>query len=83
MYMYAVAITADLLGIIPGLNIIADIGAALILGFLGYEKGINIFYSDTRVLGTLVTFFLEAIPSVSFFPMWTLRVFLARRTIER
>ena len=76
--MYAVAIAADIFGLIPGLNIITNVIAAFALGIIGLETGVNL-YSPERILATGAVIVIETIPVVSIVPAWTIRVYFAKR----
>jgi len=80
--MYAVAIIADILSVIPGLNFITNIIAAITLGIIGLETGVNL-YSPDRVLATLAVIVIEMIPGVSIVPTWTLRVYFAKKDAQK
>lgn len=76
--MYTIAIIGDLLGIIPGFNIVTDGITAFLLYHIGRREGIDI-YSSENIVGTLGVIFLEAVPGLSSLPSWTLRVYLAKK----
>ena len=77
--MYAVAVIADILGLIPFVNIVTDILAAIILGIMADHEGINL-YSIDRIGATLLTIGIEAIPGLSIVPAWTIRVYFAKQS---
>lgn len=76
--MYPVAIIADIVGLIPIVNLFSDAVAAIALGIIGSATDVSL-YSDSQVGMTLFTIALKAIPFVDFIPMWTIRVYFAKR----
>jgi len=80
--MYAVAIIADVFSVIPGLNLITTITAAIALYIIGSETGVNI-YSPERILATLAVIVIETISGFSIVPAWTMRVYFAKKDARK
>ena len=80
--MYIVAIIADILSLVPGLNVITNVAAAITLGIIGSETGVNL-YSPERILATLAVIVTETIPGISIVPAWTVRVYFAKRHAQK
>ena len=76
--MYVVAVIGDLLGMIPIVGILTDVGTAVALFIIGAETGVSI-YANGGIGKTLVTALIKAIPGVSIVPAWTIRVYLAKK----
>ena len=76
--MYVIAVIADIASLIPILNIFSGVIAAITLGIVGLETGVNLF-KPKNLPATLLTIVVEEIPIVSMLPAWTIRVFLAKR----
>lgn len=76
--MYVIAVIGDLLSLIPFVNIFSGIGTSLAL-FLAEGEGKVRFYSPEQIGITLAVMGGELIPGVSAMPLWTIRVFLAKR----
>ncbi len=76
--MYAIAVIGDLLSFIPFANIVSSPLTAIVLGIAGSHTGVRLYSSD-RIGVTLATILGEAVPFVSMFPLWTIRVYLAKR----
>lgn len=79
--MYAVAIIADIFSLIPGVNFMTNIIAAILLGIIGSETGVNL-YSPNAIGKTIATILIEAFPGLSALPMWTLRVYLGKKQVR-
>ncbi|MEK7133504.1 MAG: hypothetical protein AAB804_00345 [Patescibacteria group bacterium] len=80
--MYVIAIMGDLLSLIPFVNIVSSPLTAIALGIAGSHTGVSL-YSSNRIGMTLLTILGEAVPIVSMIPLWTVRVYLAKKQEER
>jgi hypothetical protein len=84
--MYAVAIVGDVLGFllgwIPGMSFIIGPLTAFGLYIVGSIEDVHLFSADNIVI-TIVYAVAEGMPFVSMVPLWTIRVFVAKRKAKR
>ena len=76
--MYIVAAIGDLASFIPFVNMFSNPITIIALAIVGGETGLSLF-SSNRIPLTLATCVAEEIPGVASLPLWTLRVYLAKR----
>ncbi len=76
--MYAIAIIGDVLSLVPFVNIVSNVATAIALGIAGSHTGVSL-YSPERIAATLAVALAETVPGVSVLPLWTIRVYFAKK----
>ncbi len=80
--MYLVAILGDLFSLLPFVNFFSTPITGFLLWVLGSEENGKIYGGGATGL-TLLTYAVELGPLIAGLPMWTGRVFLAKREAKQ
>lgn len=80
--MYVIAVIGDLVSLIPFVNIVSGFITGLLLGIAGSVEDVSL-YSDKEIVSTLLTYVGEEIPIISMLPLWTIRVYVAKRAAKK